>query len=83
MARYFAYEILTDGSSDMGVDTDPAALWTRLADDLNDANGDSDLESVRVGMIQAENIEEALNEIRAGNWLKDAHNGFLQTSYIG
>lgn len=73
--KYHAYEISAGATIDLGVDTDPAALLKRLAADLNNISQNSTVADpilyMTVGTVEADSHEAALNEIRAGNWIKD------------
>lgn len=67
---YHAYEVYTNGAVDLGADTDPAKLLLRLADDLKAADGDGGMERLIIGQVEANSVEDALNAVRAGEWLE-------------
>lgn len=67
--RYFAYQIYNGHDSvDLAVDTDPAKLWERFANDLQLAEGGG-IETIEVGQVYGSDIEDALNAVRAEEWL--------------
>ena len=66
---YHAYEVYTDSSITIGVDTDPVKFLLRMAEDLKAADGS--LERVILGRVEGESVEDALNSVRASGWLEN------------
>ncbi len=78
--KYLAYELLSPSAADMGVDTNPVILLQRLAEDINIlAEDEAVIELLRVGTIEAGNIDDALNEIRADR-LDESFGGWVNAS---
>src|ERR1019366_6328393 len=89
MTRYYAYQITHErafisaakpfmrlGSQhELCVDTNSVKLWKRFAEDLKALDGDR-IERIVVGIIEADSVEEAFDEIRIGNWLGDGNSHF-------
>lgn len=74
---YYAYEILAPGSSDMYVHIDPKELLLAMAKDLRDLEGML-IEGITIGQVKAKDADDALDEIRRSNWLKNDFYGNLQ-----
>lgn len=72
--KYFAFQIYDgEDGAEIGVDSDPAALWTRFAEELEIANESGGIETIEVGQVLAANVEDAIEEVRAERYLKDGY----------
>lgn len=74
--RYFGYQLYKgdDGTVDLQVDTDPAALFATLAEDLNHCRQHTPgLETLEIGQVEADSVDAALDEIRAERWIDGTH----------
>jgi len=69
--NYYAYAVYTAGAVDIGVDTNPAKLWARLAEDLKAADGDGGMERLVTGQVWGDDKEDAMNAVRKNEWLPD------------
>lgn len=69
--RYYAYQLVFQGDFQMGVDTDPGELWKRFVEDLR-ANQEAEdpLVQLEVGEVMGTDVEDALNSVRAGEWIE-------------
>lgn len=67
---YHGYELLTDGVADMYVDPNPVEVLKHLAADVCIVSNKR-IEGVTVGTVEANSIENALNQIRMDNWIQD------------
>jgi len=68
MKTHYAYQ-LTDSNYSLGVDTDPGKLWGRFAGDLKAAAASGGVERIEVGMVQGDTTAEALDAVRAEEWV--------------
>lgn len=66
--KWFASEVVTPDSYDLWVDTNPDTAWTMLVCNLRDAKKDAAIVRVTIGTVEAETKDQAVAEIRAGNW---------------
>ena len=66
---YHAYQLTTEDVYHMEVDTDRAALWDRLAENLGTAEQEGGIVSLEMGTVEGVDVKDALNNIRAGVWL--------------
>lgn len=71
--RFHAYEIVSPGSFDLGVEQSAEDLTRRMAGDLQILADDRQpVLQVRVGLVEADDKADALDEIRHGRWLPAA-----------
>ena len=66
--KFFAYELLTDGAADIGVDTQLSTLQSRLVRDINNliGAGDAMAEDLTIGFVEADSVDEAIKQVRSG-----------------
>ncbi len=66
MKKFHAYQIVTDSAYDLRVDEDSGAIWAKFINSLK-----SSIEKIiriEIGELEAEDVGEALDRIRANDW---------------
>jgi hypothetical protein len=70
--RFHAYELVSPDSYDLGVEKSAPDLTKRLADDLKILVADEQpVLRVRIGMVEAGSVDEAMDQVRNANWLPE------------